>query len=43
MDMNDLDKTGQGKAIFEDINRINLNDFDACLKRLGLRVMEARR
>ena len=43
MSVNDLDKTGQGKAILEDINIINLNDFDAYLKQLGVRVMEARR
>jgi hypothetical protein len=43
MSVNDLDKTGQGKAILDDINIINLNDFDAYLKQLGVRVMEARR
>lgn len=43
MRVSDLDKTGQGKAILEDINIINLNDFDAYLKQLALRVMEARR
>ena len=41
MQVNDLDKTGQGKAILEDINIINLNDLDAYLKQLGIRVMEA--
>lgn len=43
MSVNDLDKTGQGQAILEDINIINLNDFDPYLKQLGGRVMEARR
>ena len=43
MSVNDLDKTGQGKAILDDINIINLNDLDAYLKQLGVRVMEAQR
>ncbi|MGH8557268.1 MAG: hypothetical protein ACRESZ_07350 [Methylococcales bacterium] len=43
MTVNDLDKTGQGKAILEDINIINLNDFDAYLKQMATRVAEARK
>jgi hypothetical protein len=43
MSVNDLDETGQGQAILEDINIITLNDFDTYLKQLGVRVMEARR
>lgn len=41
MTVNDLDKTGQGKAILEDINVINLNELDAYLKQLRGRVKEA--
>ena len=41
MQVNDLDKTGQGKAILDDINIVNLNDFDGYLKQLCMRVMEA--
>jgi hypothetical protein len=43
MTASDLDKTGQGKAILEDVNVINLNDFDTFLKQLGARVVEARK
>jgi hypothetical protein len=38
MNVNDLDKTGQGKAILEDINIINLNEFDAYMGQLSSRV-----
>jgi hypothetical protein len=38
MTVNDLDKSGQGKAILEDINNINLNDFNTYLKELTARV-----
>lgn len=40
MNVNDLDKTGQGKAILEDINIITLNDIDTYLKQLSARVGE---
>jgi hypothetical protein len=43
MSVNDLDKTGQGKAILEDINNISLNDFGTYLKQMETRVKEARR
>jgi hypothetical protein len=43
MHVNDLDKTNQGKAILEDINIINLNDFDVYFKQLRARVCGARR
>ncbi|MGH8560281.1 MAG: toll/interleukin-1 receptor domain-containing protein [Methylococcales bacterium] len=43
MIVNDLDKTGQGKAILEDINIINLNDFDAYLRQMATRVAEAQK
>ena len=43
MHVNDLDKTGQGKAILEDINIINLNDFNAYLNQLSIRVLEVHR
>ena len=42
MDLHDLDKTGQGKAILEDINVLHLNDFDTYLRQLRARVEEAR-
>ena len=41
MGVTDLDKAGQGKAILEDINVIDLNEFDKYLKQLGTRVAEA--
>jgi hypothetical protein len=43
MEANDLDKTGQGKAILEDINIISLNEFDTYVRQLGARIDEARR
>ena len=41
MGVEDLDKTGQGKAILEDINVLELNNFDSYLEELGARVEEA--
>jgi hypothetical protein len=41
MMVNDLDKTGQGKAILEDINIIALDDFDTYLTQLSTRVAGA--
>lgn len=38
MEVGDLDKTGQGKAILEDINAINLNDLDDYLGQLRQRI-----
>lgn len=38
MEFDDLEKTGQGKAILEEINVLKLNDLDAYLKQLGSRV-----
>jgi len=38
----DLDKTGQGKAILEDINTINLNNIDDYLDQLAERIKEVR-
>jgi len=43
MEANDLDKTGQGKAILEDINIISLNEFDTYVRQLGARIDEAHR
>ena len=43
MTAHDLDKSGQGKAILEDINIINLNDFDVYLKQMKKRVVEVKR
>lgn len=43
MSVSDLDKSGQGKAILEDINITDLNDFPVYLKQLSVRVLEARR
>ncbi len=43
MNVNDLDKTGQGKAILEDINIIELNDFDSYLVQLSNRVVEVKK
>ncbi len=40
MEVDDLDETGQGKAILEEINVLKLNDFDAYLKQLRARVEE---
>jgi len=41
MDEGDLEKSGQGKAILEDINILNLHDFDAYLDQLRLRIQKA--
>lgn len=38
MDLSDLDKNGQGKAILEDVNVIHLNEFDVYLRQLSSRV-----
>lgn len=43
MTASDLDKSGQGKAILEDINAIGLNEFDKYLAQLTGRLTEARR
>ncbi len=43
MTVNDLDKTGQSKAILEDINTINLNDFDVYLRQMPTRVAGAQK
>ena len=42
MEVADLDKAGQGKAILEEINVLKLNDLDAYLKQLRTRVEEAK-
>ncbi|KOP25076.1 hypothetical protein AMR41_16790 [Hapalosiphon sp. MRB220] len=36
----ELEENGQGKAILEDINIIQLNDFDLYVKQLSYRVHE---
>lgn len=41
MDEGDLEKSGQGKAILEDINILNLDDLDAYLGQLRLRIQKA--
>ena len=38
MEVDDLDKSGQGKAILEDINIVQLNEFDVYLAQLRSRV-----
>ena len=38
----DLEDSGQGKAILEDLNIIQLNDFDLCVKELSDRVREVK-
>jgi hypothetical protein len=43
MDVNDLEKTGQGKAVLEEINVVRLNDFNTYLRQLGKRIEEARK
>ncbi len=43
MTVSDLDKTGQGKSIIEDINIVELNDFDDYLKQLKARVAKVRK
>ncbi len=43
MTVNDLDKSGQGKAILEDINITSLNDFDTYVRQLELRVSEVKK
>jgi TIR domain len=43
MTVNDLDKTGQGKAILEDINIIHLNDFGTYLRQLTARTREVQK
>jgi len=40
MNVTDLDKTGQGRAILEDMNVINLNDLGLYLRDLKVRVAE---
>ncbi|WP_092215143.1 toll/interleukin-1 receptor domain-containing protein [Desulfoluna spongiiphila] len=40
MSVNDLEETGQGKAILEDINIININDLNSYIKELHLRIKE---
>ena len=40
MEVGDLDKNGQGKAILEDINVLQLNEFDVYLQQLRSRVRE---
>lgn len=41
MDLDDLDKNGQGKAILDDINVLGLNDFGTYLEQLRSRVERA--
>ena len=41
MKVGDLDRTGQGKAILEDINILNIDDFDAYLSQLRSRIQKA--
>jgi hypothetical protein len=38
MKPSDLEESGQGKAILEDINILELNDFEAYVDELGKRV-----
>jgi hypothetical protein len=40
MHVNDLDKAGQGKAILEDVNVIDINDFDKYLGELSARILK---
>ena len=40
MTIDDLDKNGQGKAILEDINVIQLNDLSKYLDQIGQRIKE---
>jgi hypothetical protein len=42
MRVSDLEESGQGKAILEDINILKLNDFGSYLRELAERVKEAR-
>lgn len=42
MSVYDLDETGQGKAILEDINIININDFDSYVEQLHSRIKEVK-
>jgi len=42
MEVGDLEETGQGKAILEDINVLTLDDLDAYLGQLQLRIEKAR-
>jgi len=41
MDLADLEKSGQGRAILEDINVVHLNDFDDYLRQLEERIKGA--
>ena len=41
MDLADLEKSGQGRAILEDINVVHLNDFDDYLRQLEARIKGA--
>jgi hypothetical protein len=42
MSVSDLEDSGQGKAILEDINVINLNDFQTYLSQLAARIKATR-
>jgi hypothetical protein len=42
MSVSDLEDSGQGKAILEDINVINLNDFETYLSQLAARIKATR-
>jgi hypothetical protein len=41
MAVDDLEESGQGKAVLEDINVLALNDFDVYLKEVDSRIREA--
>ncbi|MRS04794.1 TIR domain-containing protein [bacterium] len=41
MEVSDLEDTGQGKAILEDINILNIDDLDAYLDQLRQRIKKA--
>ena len=42
LSVSDLDKSGQGKAILEDINVVSLNELGTYLSQLQVRIQEAR-
>ena len=43
MSVSDLDETGQGKAILEDINIININEFNSYIEQLHTRIVEVKK
>lgn len=43
MNIDELEESGQGKAILDDINVLDLNDFDVYLQQLKNRVVEGRK